>query len=94
MNGIFDENEAIEFIKSKVDCSGLSNDDILDIIDTIFDFYDENGELDLDFDDDNDDADADAETIAAYVSEKFADLDAGLIAEVVKAELDYEDSLL
>ena len=94
MSNIFDENEAISFIKSNVECTTLSDDDILDIIDTIFDYYDENGELDLDFDDDADEDDADCETIAAYVSEQFPDLDSDLINKIVKAEIDYEDTLL
>lgn len=94
MSNIFDENEAISFIKSKVECKTLSDDDILDIIDAIFDYYDENGELDLDFDDDADEDDADCETIAAYVSEQFPDLDSELINKIVKAEVDYENSLL
>ena len=39
----FDEKEAIAFIKSKTDTTDLSDDNLLEIIDAIFDYYDETG---------------------------------------------------
>lgn len=92
---MFDEKEAIAFIKANADCGSLNEDKILDIVDAIFDFYDENGELELDFDDDEtDEDDADAESIAAYISKGFPEIDQALLSRIVKAEIDYENSLL
>lgn len=95
---IFDEKEAVAFIRSNVDVAQLTDDDILDVIDAIFDFYDENGDLDLDFDEEDEDfgSDDDEQAIIDYVIEAFSDTDIShsLIADMVKAELAYEQSLL
>lgn len=93
---LYDENEAIGFIRSRANVEQLSNDDLLDIIDVIFDYYDENGDLDLDFDDETDDSDDDEAAIISYVTEELKDSDiaSSQIAEVVRAELAYEQSLL
>ena len=90
---LFEEKEAIEFIKSRVTTGRPSDDDILDVIDAIFDYYDQNGDLDLDFDDEEDD---DESAITEYVIDELSDSDLSqqLIAEIVKAELAYEQSLL
>lgn len=95
---LFDENEAIAFIRNMVaESKCLTNDDILEVIDSIFNFYDEAGELDLDFDDVNDIDDApEEETIINYVIETLSDLEISseTISEIVRAELSYEQSLL
>lgn len=91
---LYDEKEAVDFIKQQVANSGLSEDKIFEIIDAIYDFYDDNGELDLDFDDDDLDAEDESDEIISYVSAAFDDIDSELIAKIVKAELDYETSLL
>lgn len=94
---LYDEKEAIRHIRRLCDVAELSDDDILDVIDTIFDYYDENGDLDLDFDDEDDDeTDDDVEQITDYVAEAFSGeaLARDRIAAIVKAELDYENSLL
>lgn len=95
---LFDEKDAIEFIRSNVDIAHLSDDDILDVIDTIFDFYDENGDLDLDFDEDDENlgSEDDEQAIIDYVVEAFSDtkMPKSLIADMVMAELSYEQSLL
>ena len=92
----FDEKEAIEFIRSKVNVGQLSDDDLLDIIDAIFDFYDKNGDLDLDFDVDADDSDDDEMAIINYITEELneSDFSPALLEEIVKAELAYEQSLI
>ncbi|MDE6239358.1 MAG: hypothetical protein K2M54_05145 [Muribaculaceae bacterium] len=92
---LFDEKEAISFIRANVSALQLSDDDILSVIDAIFDYYDENEDLDLDFDDAAD-SDDDVQAIVEYVTEAFGDCDfpESLIQEIVKAELDYEQSLL
>ncbi|MDE6368371.1 MAG: hypothetical protein K2K94_03955 [Muribaculaceae bacterium] len=95
---MFDEKEAIAFIRSNIDVAQLTDDDILDVIDAIFDFYDENGDLDLDFDEDDEDfgSEADEQAIIDYVVEALSDseISQSLITDMVKAELAYEQSLL
>ncbi len=95
---MFDEKDAIDFIRRNAMTADLSDEDILDMIDAIFDYYDENGELDLDFDDDDASADdtADLEQITTFVAEAFAGsgIERDVIASIVKAETDYENSLL
>ncbi len=91
---MYDEKEAVVFIRSKVDCGQLNDDDLLDIIDAIFDFYDENGELDVDFDEDEDDEELNPDNIVSYISEEFPEMDKKTVSGIVKAELDYENSLL
>lgn len=93
----FDENEAIAFIRSTTGMTGLTDDNLLEIIDAIFDYYDETGELDIDFDeDDEDDTDPDVDCICQYVSNKINDiaLNYNDLHKIVQAELDYEESLL
>lgn len=93
---LYDEKEAVRFIRSRCDAAVLTDEDILNIIDMIFDYYDENGGLDLDFDDEDVPDDDDAAKITEYISGNLADerLTHDLIGDIVKAELDYEDSLL
>ncbi|MDE5555480.1 MAG: hypothetical protein K2J10_09900 [Muribaculaceae bacterium] len=95
---MYDEKDAIAFMRSNVDAAQLTDDDILDIIDAIFEFYDENGDLDLDFDEDEEDVEpeADEQAIIDYVVEAFSDtaIPQSLITELVKAEIAYEQSLL
>ena len=52
---LYDEKEAVAYVRSRCGCVGMSDDDILIVIDAIFDYYDENGDLDLDLDFDDDD---------------------------------------
>lgn len=95
---IFDEKEAIAFIRSNVDAAPLTDEDILDVIDAIFDFYDENGDLDIDFDEEDEDIELedDEQAIIGYVVDALSDteLSKSLITDIVKAELAYEQSLL
>lgn len=91
---LYDENEAVAFIKSHVAAEDLTNDEILDVIDCIFDYYDQNDELDIDFDEDSDVEDSDVDEIIEFVKSEFPDADADLISSIVAAEVEYEDSLL
>lgn len=94
---IYDEDEAVAFIKNAISDKSVSSDDILEVIDAIFDFYDENGDLDLDFDDEDlTDDENTTDSLVASVTEALADsrMSANLVREIIKAELAYEDSLL
>lgn len=96
---IYDEDEAVDFIRNSISNKDVSDNNILKIIDAIFDFYDDNGELDIDFDENSseiEDPDLDIETIIAAVAKsvKGIDMTDNIIREIIEAELAYEDSLL
>ena len=96
----YEESKAIEYIREHaLKDAGVDYDDdeILNIIDMIFDYYEQNGMLDLDLDDDADEDDQDA--IVDYVKrmvakDKGATLDPALIPAIVAAEIAYEESLI
>lgn len=94
----FDESEAIKFIKSHISVT-VDDDDILNIIDIIWDYYEDNGFLDINFDDGNEDIDE--EMINALIhhaqkinqKDKFSTLSNQIVEEIVKAEIEYENTL-
>lgn len=94
----FDETQAIKYMRRSVpEASGYDDDELFNVIDMIFDYYESNGMLEIDLDDD---ADTEPETddIIAYVCrmlarDKGAKLDAAHAGPLVRAYLDYENSL-
>lgn len=97
----YDENIAIKQIRKVL--SDKSNaiyddDEILNVIDMIWDFYDENGMLDIDLEDGEDDSEAIYSELCDYVIRMLKkDKEAKILPEdvpaIVKAEVDYELSL-
>lgn len=95
----FDENKAVEFINHALVEKGRSpypDDEVLNIIDMIWDYYEENGLLDIDVDDEDDAATLDE--ILEYVirmlkKDKGAKVAAEDLPIIINAELDYEESL-
>lgn len=97
----YDENIAIKQIRKVL--SDKSNaiyddDEILNVIDMIWDFYDENGMLDIDLEDGEDDSEAIYSELCDYVVRMLKkDKEAKILPEdvpaIVKAEVDYELSL-
>ncbi|MDE7443229.1 MAG: hypothetical protein K2M65_03610 [Muribaculaceae bacterium] len=96
----FDETKAIEYMRSQVGAaiSDLYDDDqLLNIIDIIWDFYEESGMLDMDtaF---NETDDPTSDQIVAHVT-KMLSKDKGStvardhIAPLVEAEIAYEESI-
>ncbi len=96
----FDETKAIEFMRAHVqgEWQNMYDDDqLLNIIDIIWDFYEDSGMLDMNtaFDDSDDPT---VEQIIAHVA-KMLSKDKGAIiarehiAPLVEAELAYEDSI-
>lgn len=89
----FDENKAIDYIKAHVenpDIAKYDDDDILLVIDTIFEYFEKYDENE-DFDDDN-------EKVIAYVKKQLAkdkdnDISLDHVAEIVEAETAYENTL-
>ena len=94
----YDENKAIAAIADALKPDKLNEDTLFEILDLIFDYYEQNGDLDIDFDDDSDDDD-DIDAIAAFVA-RFMNKNGNevitleQIKKAVKAELEYEESLL
>lgn len=91
----YDENDAIEFIVKKIGIE-IEEDEILNIIDIIWDYYEDNGMLDISMD--NDEDESDITTIIAHVvkivsKDKSSNLEKDVIAQIVEAELAYEESL-
>ncbi|MGN0229453.1 MAG: hypothetical protein ACI4BH_06555 [Muribaculaceae bacterium] len=92
----FDENEAIDYINKALAAKGKSQygeDDLLLLIDAMYDFYDENDDFDADFDEE-----ANFEPLVAYVTKTIAkDPDNTIKAEdvrdIVLAEIEYESGL-
>ena len=97
----FDENKAIEAIKAALPgeaAAKYTDDQLLNIIDMIWDFYEENGLLDIDADEDMDDENAIFSDLMDYVrrmlkKDKAAGIDPGDVETIVQAEIDYENSL-
>ena len=102
---IFDEDKAVTFIKAELENNSditkkYSGDDILEIIDIIWDYYEENGLLDLDMTDDSEEGDnnADRKLLTTHVvkmikKDKGSSINPDDIPFIVDAELKYEDSL-
>lgn len=92
----FDENKAVDFINSRLGDKKYPADEILNVIDMMYDYYEQNGMLDPDNDDD--DADDIEKELVEYVvkmlrRDKLAQIDIADAPVIVKAELDYEDQI-
>ena len=97
----FDESNAVAFINDRLREAGRNpypEDEVLNVVDMIWDFYEENGLLDVDADDDAEDEDIEPDMID-YVTrmlrkDKRATVDPADVPLMVRAEVDYEDSVL
>lgn len=97
---VFDEDKALEFIRTSVGAKiseKYSDDEILFIIDTIWDYYEDKGLLSLDLDETEEEI-LDSDALIDYVKKEVANdeelmMDPSDISKIVKAELEYEESL-
>ncbi|MBO5053359.1 MAG: hypothetical protein J6C44_03855 [Muribaculaceae bacterium] len=104
----FDEDLAIQFIRDHVDpavLKDMDDDIILDIIDIIWDYYEDHGMLNITLDDDDsDEIDLDQLTRHAVKllrksnpslgrSKESADELSNNVRLIIQAELQYEDTL-
>lgn len=98
----FDENEVVRRIRKDLPAdanSTYSDDDLLNIVDMIWDYYEMNGLLDVDLSDDEDDTDVDIipelndYCIRMLKKDKGCMVKPEHIPSIVNAELEYEDSL-
>lgn len=100
---MYDESQALAYIRAHApEAAAYPDDELLNIIDMIWDYYESNGMLDPDIDDD-DDADDDPETLAAALvdyagrmlrRDKGSHFDPAHLPAVIAAELEYEQSAL
>lgn len=94
----FDEDKAVEYMLANATLSKkYEDDDVLDIIDMIWDFYESQGLLKITFDDDEDKP-VDVEALTKYVSrmvakDKHSAIAPEDVAPLVAAELSYEATL-
>lgn len=99
-NYVFDEDKALAFIRNYVGekvSSKYSDDEILYIIDTIWDYYEKKGFLSLDINETEEEM-LDADELTAFVKKEVSNdeeliMDPADIGLIVKAELEYEESL-
>lgn len=97
---MFDENDAIKFIRAYMPediAMKYSDDEILNIIDMIWDFYEDNGFLELPTDDD-DITEPELPQIMEYVNkmlakDKLAVVDKDDVHYIVEGEIAYEKTL-
>jgi hypothetical protein len=96
----FDEDEAIKFIRATLPeerNKEISDDDILYVIDTIWDWYEKNGYLDINADI-TDEEELRVDDLVAYVCKelrraKELDITPDDVEMIVKSELQYEESI-
>lgn len=96
----FDENDAVRYMRKSVEpelnARYADDDELLNLIDLIFDYFEANGLLEIDASDDDDEIDFD--DLMEYVKRMLAkDKQAVMTPEdaqfYVKAYFNYEDSL-
>ena len=94
----FDESAAVKFINERItNGKKYPEDEILNVIDMIWDYYESNGMLEID-DDEDDDEENLPEHLIDYVKKMLARdpeamIDPADVDDIVRAELDYEASL-
>lgn len=96
----FDEKEAVKAMRAALSPEGslrCDDDELLNIIDIIWDWYDDNGLLDIDAEADDDDVNVEA--LSAHVrkmlaKDKLSPVHPDEVEPLVAAELQYEQSLL
>lgn len=94
----FDEDTAVRLMNEALTADRRDVNAATEVLDLIFDYYEENGDLDLNMDDD--DEDDDAGLIADFVAKALKKSPAAIdysreeLLAMVEAELNYEEELL
>lgn len=99
---LYDENKAVEYINNALIESGKSaypEDEILNVIDMIWDYYEENGLLEIDANFEADEDEDISSELCDYIARMLKKDRQALIknediSTIVDAEIEYEDSLL
>lgn len=101
----FDENEALIAMRKAIGdekAEIYDDDELLNLVDIIWDFYEQNGLLEIDIDFDKEDGDDEATMVADIVEyatrmlrkDKHARLRQEHLEPLIKAEIAYEDSII
>lgn len=96
----YDEQAAIDYIRTHIDAAMLddvSDDEILNLIDVVWDYYEDHGLLEMSIDDDLDD-EADIDEMVKYVQkviakDKKSPLTPEAVDRMVRLEVEYEDTI-
>lgn len=99
---MYDENLAVKAINEALAAAGRTpydSDEILNVIDMIWDYYEENGLLEIDDDFEADEDEDIAAELTDYIErmlrkDKGSKIESADIRLIVDAELKYEDSTL
>lgn len=96
----YDEDKAVEFIRKTLTAevnAEYDDDDILYIIDIIWEWYEKNGYLDLNSEvteeEEHDLSKLTDYVIAQLKKDKEADMDLTYVGQIVKGEIEYEESI-
>lgn len=96
-DSIYDDKEAVEYIQDHLPQEAkdkFTDDQVLYISDTVYEYFEENGMLN-----DDEPIDIDVEDLTEYVvralkkDKDFGQFDPELVRWVIECELDYEESL-
>lgn len=94
----YDEFKAAAAMRAAVAGAEVYDDDqLINLIDIIFDYYDENGDLEIDNESDNDDDDIEAMTeyaVGILAKDKGNRIAKDHIRPLIEAEIEYELSLI
>jgi hypothetical protein len=98
----FDENEAVACMRNSLpecDQAKYDDDQLINLIDIIWDFYEQNGLLDIDLDDEDSDDENIIPDLVDYAQrmlkkDKNATIQPDHVQLLVEAEIRYEDSIL
>ena len=96
----FDEQAAIDYIRTRMADAALdkvSDDEILNLIDVVWDYYEDHGLLEVSIEDDADD-EADIDDMVKYVrkvisKDKKSPLTPDMVDKMVRLEVEYEESI-
>lgn len=94
----YNESDAIRYIQNQLS-QNIKEDDILNIIDLIWDYYESKGLLEISLEDEDEDGvEEDIELIINYVKNNNTKkvsfkVDDNLIKQVIYAEIEYEKTL-
>lgn len=97
----FDENDAVAYIRSHISpelAEKYDDNELFNLIDIVFDYYEANGLLDIDVDDDDSDDTVDINDVVDYAArmlrrDKGATLSAEDARPMIEAYFEYEQSL-
>lgn len=94
----YDESEAVAAMLAKLAKDRRNDDAAFEVLDLIYDYYEDNGDLDISIDDDE--SETDLAEMTAYIIKQLhkhpADIDFSPeeIEAMIRAEIEYEESLL